>query len=97
MNASLALTTNSLLALFYLALFGSVIAFGCLMWLLQRLPAGIVGLAPLSFPVIALVTGAALGGEIVTSTELFGAALVLTGLAMSLFSNSARGPRPSGA
>lgn len=79
-----ALGTNSILALLYLAVFGSCVAFGCLMWLLQRLPAGIVGLAPLSFPVIALITGALLGGEIVNAREILGAILVLGGLATAL-------------
>lgn len=83
-----ALSANSLAALLYLAIFGSGVAFGCLMWLLQRLPAGVVGLAPLSFPVIALVTGALLGGEIVNIRELFGAALVLGGLATSLIATN---------
>jgi drug/metabolite transporter (DMT)-like permease len=87
-NWHAAFALNSVLALAYLSIFGSGIAFGCVMWLLQRLPAGTVGLAPLSFPVIALVTGAMLGGEIINKHELFGAALVLGGLTMAVVPSS---------
>jgi putative membrane protein PagO len=79
-----ALAGSSLAALLYLAIFGSGIAFLLLIFLTQRLPAGVVGLAPLTYPVIAIAAGAFLGGEHVTARELGGTALVVGGLAAAL-------------
>lgn len=79
-----ALTGSSLAALLYLAIFGSGIAFFLLMWLLQRLTAGAVGLASLVFPVIAIAVGTLFGGEHITSRELAGSALVVFGLWIAL-------------
>ncbi len=77
---SAAFATPSLIALLYLAIFGSGIAFFAMMWVLQRLPVSIVGLSSLIFPVIAIAVGAAIGGEHVTSRELLGSAFVIVGL-----------------
>jgi drug/metabolite transporter (DMT)-like permease len=79
-----ALSGSSLAALLYLAIFGSGIAFLLLIFLTQRLPAGVVGLAPLTYPVIAIAAGAFFGGEHVTLRELGGTALVVGGLALAL-------------
>ena len=79
-----ALSGTSLAALLYLALLGSGVAFLLLMWLLQRLPAGVIGLSSLTFPAIAIAAGALLGGEHVTLREIAGAALVVAGMAIAL-------------
>lgn len=79
-----ALTGSSLAALLYLAIFGSGIAFFLLMWLLQRMTAGAVGLASLVFPVIAIIVGSLFGGEHITIRELLGSALVVFGLWIAL-------------
>jgi len=79
-----AFTGSSLGALLYLSIFGSGIAFFLLMWLLQRLPAGIVGLSSLVFPVIAILVGTLFGGEHFTLRELLGSALVVLGLWVAL-------------
>lgn len=79
-----AIAPASIAALLYLALLGSGITFLLLMWLMQRLPATIVGLSPLTYPPIAIAAGALLGGEHVTVRELGGAALVLIGLGIAL-------------
>lgn len=95
-NWSLALGGTSIGALLYLAIFGSGIAFFLFMWLLQRLPASTVGLAPLTFPVIAIAAGAFFGGEHVSTRELVGSALVLIGLWIAL-SKSERAVAPDAA
>jgi drug/metabolite transporter (DMT)-like permease len=79
-----AFTGSSLAALLYLSIFGSGVAFFLLLWVLQRLPASIVGLASLIFPVVAVATGAVFGGEHVTARELAGSALVVAGLWFAL-------------
>lgn len=79
-----AFTGASLGALLYLAIAGSGIAFFCMLWLLERLPAGTIGMSSLTFPVIALTAGALLGGEHIGTRELLGSALVMCGMAIAL-------------
>jgi drug/metabolite transporter (DMT)-like permease len=74
----------SIAAILYLALFGSSIAFFLNLWVLQRIPAWVVGLSSLIIPVIAVVAGALLGGERFSIRELAGAALVVCGLLVAL-------------
>jgi drug/metabolite transporter (DMT)-like permease len=75
---------SSLGAVLYLAVLGSGIAFYLNHWLLQRLPAWVVGLSALVIPVIAVAVGALLGGEAFGVRELAGAALVLAGVWLAL-------------
>jgi len=81
---AVALSGSSLLALLYLSIFGSGIAFFLMMWVLQRLPVSIVGLSSLVFPVIAIAVGSLFGGEHFTWRELLGSALVVVGLWLAL-------------
>jgi drug/metabolite transporter (DMT)-like permease len=80
---------SSLGALLYLSIFGSSIAFFLMMWLLQRIPVGIVGMASLVFPAIALTVGAFFGGEHFTLRELIGSAFVVLGMYLALSSPGA--------
>jgi drug/metabolite transporter (DMT)-like permease len=79
-----AFSPSSLGALLYLAIAGSGIAFFCMLWLLERLPAGTIGLSSLTFPVIALTVGALFGGEHIGQRELAGSMLVMCGMAIAL-------------
>lgn len=79
-----AFTGASLGALLYLAIAGSGIAFFCMLWLLERLPAGTIGMSSLTFPVIALTVGALFGGEHIGARELLGSVLVMCGMAIAL-------------
>jgi putative membrane protein PagO len=81
---ALAISPASLGALLYLAVAGSGVAFFCMLWLLERLPAGTIGLSSLTFPVIALTAGALFGGEHVGMRELAGSAMVISGMAIAL-------------
>ncbi|MDP9018499.1 MAG: EamA family transporter [Candidatus Eremiobacteraeota bacterium] len=76
--------TSSLLAILYLAIFGSGIAFFLNLWLLQRIDAGIVGLSALIIPVIAVFVGILFGGEAFGIRDLLGAALVVVGVGFAL-------------
>lgn len=71
---------QSLLALLYLAIFGSGIAFFANLWVLQRLPVSIVALSSLIYPVIAVIVGSLFGGEAIAPREIIGTVLVIAGL-----------------
>lgn len=79
-----AFTGSSLAALLYLAIAGSGIAFCCMLWLLDRLPAGLIAMSSLTFPVIAISAGVLFGGEHFGGRDLLGSALVLCGMAIAL-------------
>ena len=79
-----ALAAPSVLAVLYLAVMGSGIAFYLNHWLLQRLESWVVGLSALVIPVIAVAVGVVFGGETFGSREIFGAALVVGGVALAL-------------
>lgn len=79
-----AFTGSSLAALLYLAIAGSGIAFCCMLWLLERLPAGVIGMSSLTFPVIAITAGVLFGGEHFGTQDVAGSALVLCGMAIAL-------------
>ncbi|GAC1356392.1 MAG: drug/metabolite exporter YedA [Vulcanimicrobiaceae bacterium] len=81
---------TSLLAILYLAIFGSGIAFFLNLWLLQRIDAWIVGLSALIIPAIAVFVGIFFAGEAFGIRDLIGAALVIAGVSIAL----ARSRRP---
>ncbi|HET9031015.1 MAG TPA: EamA family transporter [Candidatus Aquilonibacter sp.] len=79
-----ALAPSSLLALAYLAVFGSAGAFFLMMWLLRRIPAWGIGVASTIFPMVAIIVGALFGGEQFGMRDLAGCVLVLGGVALAL-------------
>lgn len=79
-----ALSPTSIGAVLYLSVAGSGIAFFCMLWLLERLPAGTIGMSSLTFPVIAITVGVFFGGEHFGARDLFGSALVIAGMAIAL-------------
>jgi drug/metabolite transporter (DMT)-like permease len=68
---------RSVVALGYLIVFGSVIAFSAYTWLMRVSTAARVGTHAYVNPIIAVWLGWALGGEMVTARMLIGAAIVL--------------------
>ncbi len=66
----------------YLALFGTVLAFGLYFWLLRHAPATRLGLIALCTPVVAVTLGAAFAGESIGLATLAGMALVFTGVGL---------------
>jgi drug/metabolite transporter (DMT)-like permease len=83
-----ALAWRPLLALLYLAIFGSSIAFYLNHWLLQRISSGLMGLSALMIPVVAVAVGAAFGGEVFGPREIAGGLLVIAGVWLSLRSTA---------
>ena len=77
----------SVAAVVYLAVFGSIVALTCYVWLLTQEPAQKVATYALVNPVVAVLLGAIVLGERVTAATVAGALLVLAGVALVLFRN----------
>ncbi len=71
------ITVRAALALGYLIVFGSLIAYTAYVWLLGRLPATRVASHAYVNPVVAVALGYFLGGETITPRMLLAAALVI--------------------
>ncbi len=84
-----ATSLNSLLAIAYLALCGSALAFYLNHWLLQRINAGIMSLSALMIPVIAVIVGVTVGHEAFSVREILGALLVVAGVGLSFLRGGA--------
>ncbi len=78
------LTPRYLGALFYLAIFGSVAAFGCYLTLIHRIGADKGAYAGVAFPVIALLISTLLEGYRLTAPAVFGVALIVAGNVLAL-------------
>jgi len=80
-----AISHRSLLALAYLVVFGSVIAFACFTWLLARVRADVVATHVFVNPLVAVALGAWLGGErllpghLVAGLLILGSVVIITG------------------
>jgi len=73
---------RSIWATIYLGVFGSLIGFFAYFFVLQRLTASTVALITLVTPIIALTLGALLNDEVIHSKLVFGALLVILGIAI---------------
>jgi drug/metabolite transporter (DMT)-like permease len=83
-------STNSLLALGYLTVFGSLVAFTAYSWLLQNAPVSLVATYAYVNPVVAVLLGALILAEPVTPSILIGAAIILAAVAFIVTRESAR-------
>jgi drug/metabolite transporter (DMT)-like permease len=75
-------STESLLALAYLIVFGSVLAYTAYTWLLQHAPVSRVATYAFVNPVVAIVLGALLLNEEINATMLIGAAMIVVAVAV---------------
>jgi drug/metabolite transporter (DMT)-like permease len=73
---------HSIWAILYLGIFGSLVGFLAYFFILQRLRASTVALITMMTPVFALYLGAELNNEPVSLSLVFGALLVMCGLAL---------------
>ena len=71
------ISLSSWLALAYLIVFGSLLAYSAYVWLLKVRPATEVATHAYVNPVVAVVIGGGLGGEDVTRIQLLGLAVIL--------------------
>ena len=83
-----AVSLQSVLAVVYLIVFGSIIALNCYLWLLTRVSAQKVTTYALVNPVVALILGALVLNERITVLALAAAVLVLAGVALVLFQDA---------
>jgi drug/metabolite transporter (DMT)-like permease len=84
---------KSWLALAYLAVFGSIIAFTAFVWLLKVEPASRVATHAFVNPVVAVILGWALGGEQITSRMLVAAGVVVASVMLITLSKKEDGVR----
>ncbi|GGI94219.1 membrane protein [Shewanella hanedai] len=77
--------SRSLYAILYLGVFGSLIGFIAYFYILQNLKASTVALVTLITPVFAMMLGATLNNEVITSALILGAICVLFGLSLYQF------------
>jgi len=73
------------MSMLYLGVFGSALGFTLYFYLLKKLEANRVSLITLLTPVLALMLGQTLNGEVVSAEVLFGSSLIVLGLVMHLW------------
>ncbi len=78
------LTLRSVLAVVYLSVFGSLLAFTAFVWLLARMPATRVSSHAYVNPIVAVALGYFAAGEMITLRTLLGTALVITSVFLIL-------------
>jgi drug/metabolite transporter (DMT)-like permease len=77
-----AITTDSLLAVVYLAVFGSMLAYTTYGWLLRHAPLSLIGTYAYVNPVVAVALGTLFLGETITLRTLLASAVILAAVAM---------------
>ena len=75
-------SVKSLLALGYLTIAGSLIAYSAYFWLLSRYPPTLIATHTYINPVVALILGWAFAGEILTARYVFGGVVVIAAIAL---------------
>jgi drug/metabolite transporter (DMT)-like permease len=78
------LTLRSVLAVLYLSVFGSLLAFTAFVWLLARMPATRVSSHAYVNPIVAVALGYFVAGETITPHALVGMALVIASVILIL-------------
>ncbi|MEN8220239.1 MAG: DMT family transporter [Pseudomonadota bacterium] len=82
------ISTRGLLSIIYLGIFGSVIGFMFLYYIIKHLDVKKVSLITLITPILALILGQNLNGESISVTIWLGTFIVLSGLAIYQFGES---------
>jgi drug/metabolite transporter (DMT)-like permease len=77
-------TRSNVLALFYLSVFGSLMAFSAYYYLIKKMDATIVSLSTLIIPIVALALGHVFLDESVTPIAIAGIVTVLAGVAIAI-------------
>ena len=81
-------SVKSFLALAYLAIAGSLVAYSAYFWLLSRFPPTLIATHTYVNPLVAVILGWAIGGEALTTRFLFGGVLVIAAIALVGRANS---------
>ncbi len=85
-----AFSTRSILALAYLIVFGSWVAYTAYAWLLQNAPISKVSTYAYVNPVVAIALGWLVLDEVVTSTTIVGATIIVASVALVVRTESVR-------
>ena len=88
-------SASYVISLAYLAIFGSIIAFGAYLTLLGRIGAAKAGYAMVMFPVIALVLSTLFEGLEITPTTILGTLFVIAGNGFVLYTREPVAPAPT--
>jgi drug/metabolite transporter (DMT)-like permease len=84
-------TPSAIASLLYLAVFGTVLTFAGLFWLIPKVPVAVIGTIPLVDTLIAVMLGSLVLGERLSTRILGGGVLILAGVVLA-----ASGRRSSG-
>ena len=76
-----AISMKSFLALLYLAVAGSLVAYSAYFWLLNRFPPTLISTHTFVNPLVALVLGWALAGEVLAPRVVFGGLIIIAAIA----------------
>jgi drug/metabolite transporter (DMT)-like permease len=76
------ISMRSVGGLIYLILFGSLIGFVCYTWLLRNAPTPIVSTYAYVNPVVALLLGSVIAGEILDRQDILSALIILAGVVL---------------
>ena len=85
---SLEISTASLLAIGYLLVFGSLVAFSAYSWLLRHAPLPLIGTYAFVNPVVAVALGSIFLSEPITPRMLLAAAVIVVGVALVILGRS---------
>lgn len=91
------MTVGALLALIYLALIGSIVAFTAYLWLLDHAPLSQVSTYAYANPVVAVALGALMLGEQVTWVTVLGGAVTVAAVAIVVGGDAGRRPSATAA
>lgn len=75
-------SVKSMISIVYLGVFGSLIGFICYFFVLQKMTTSNVALITMMTPVLAIILGAWLNEEIITTNVIIGAGAIILGLAL---------------
>jgi drug/metabolite transporter (DMT)-like permease len=87
-----AFSTRSVVALTYLVVFGSLLAYSAYAWLLQNAPISRIATYAYVNPLVAIVLGFVVLDELITPVTLAGAAVIVLSVALVTRIESARRP-----
>jgi drug/metabolite transporter (DMT)-like permease len=73
---------KSLLAVGYLAIAGSLVAYSAYFWLLDRFPPTLIATHTYVNPLVALVLGWTIAGEVLTASFVFGGLVIIAAIAL---------------
>jgi drug/metabolite transporter (DMT)-like permease len=76
-------TPSAILSLLYLAVFGTVLTFAGLFWLIPKVPVAVIGTIPLVDTFIAVILGSLILGERLSPRILAGGVLILAGVILT--------------